>query len=149
MADHAYQQCIDPNCAAGILKAMHEKYGDHWPLRATFFVLLNADEPGLPLFRQDGLGPQKVRTLVEWGMEIGSHTINHLNLSQATPAEIKWDLAVSQNRLEALIPGHQVRSFAVPFGAYPADIAPEPAGDGLVNMLDFAMFASCWLEGVE
>jgi LysM repeat protein/peptidoglycan/xylan/chitin deacetylase (PgdA/CDA1 family) len=115
---------IDPNCAAGILKAMNEKYGDDWPLRATFFVLLNADEPGTPLFRQGGdTGPQKVRTLVEWGMEIGSHTINHRNLSQATPEQIKWELAVSQNRLEALIPGHQVRSFAVPFGAYPADIS--------------------------
>ncbi|MFN2272603.1 MAG: hypothetical protein ACK2US_17305, partial [Anaerolineae bacterium] len=27
---------IDPDCAVGVLLAMHEKYGDDWPLRATF-----------------------------------------------------------------------------------------------------------------
>ncbi len=114
---------IDPHCAAGIMHAMHKRYGPDWPLRATFFVLLNADEPGTPLFRQGDTGPQKVRTLVEWGMEIGSHTINHPNLSEATPEQIKWELAVSQNRIEALIPGHEVRCFAVPFGAYPDDLS--------------------------
>jgi len=31
------------------------------------------------------------------------------------------------------------------FGAYCADIAPEPDGDGKVNMLDFAEFAGQWL----
>jgi nucleoid-associated protein YgaU/peptidoglycan/xylan/chitin deacetylase (PgdA/CDA1 family) len=114
---------IDPNCAVGIMNAMHEEHDEDWPRRATFFVLLNADEPGLPLFRQDDTGPQKVRTLVEWGMEIGSHTIHHLDLSQATPEQIRWELAVSQNCLEALIPGRQVRSFAVPYGAYPDDLS--------------------------
>lgn len=114
---------IDPDCAAGILKAFHDAHPDDWPLRATFFVLLNADEPGTPLFRQGDTGPQKVRTLVEWGMEIGSHTINHPNLSKATPEQIRWELAVSQNRIEALIPGHQVRCFAPPYGAYPKDIS--------------------------
>jgi peptidoglycan/xylan/chitin deacetylase (PgdA/CDA1 family) len=114
---------LDPQCAAGILKAMHDRHGDDWPLRATFFVLLNADKPGLPLFRQGDTGPQKLRTLVEWGMEIGSHTINHVNLSQVTPEQVKWELAVCQNRLEAMLPGYQVRSFSVPFGAFPADLS--------------------------
>jgi sugar lactone lactonase YvrE len=31
----------------------------------------------------------------------------------------------------------------------PFDIAPPPDGDGMVNMLDFAVFAENWLEGVE
>jgi hypothetical protein len=30
--------------------------------------------------------------------------------------------------------------------AYNADIAPPPNGDGIVNMLDFALFAGNWLE---
>ena len=114
---------IDPDCAAGMLKAFHEAHPDDWPLRATFFVLLNADEPGTPLFRQGDTGPQKVRTLVGWGMEIGSHTINHLNLSKATLEQIRWELAVSQHRIEGLIPDHQVRCFAPPFGAYPEDLS--------------------------
>jgi peptidoglycan/xylan/chitin deacetylase (PgdA/CDA1 family) len=116
---------LDPRCAAGIMRAMHDRYGADWPLRATFFVLLDADEdePGPLLFGQGEDGPRKVQVLTEWGMEIGSHTIHHLNLGQAAPEQIKWELAVSQNRLEALIPGYEVRSFSVPFGAYPSDIS--------------------------
>jgi hypothetical protein len=26
------------------------------------------------------------------------------------------------------------------------DIAPKPAGDGIINFLDFAIFANCWLR---
>jgi len=29
-----------------------------------------------------------------------------------------------------------------------ADIAPAPAGDNIVNMLDFAVLAEGWLEGL-
>jgi peptidoglycan/xylan/chitin deacetylase (PgdA/CDA1 family) len=114
---------VDPDCAVGILLAMHETYGDDWPLRATFFVLLNAGEPGPFLFRQSASGPQKVRTLVDWGMEVGSHTIHHVNLAQVTAEEVRWELAVSQNRIMALVPGYTVRSFSVPYGAYPSDVS--------------------------
>jgi peptidoglycan/xylan/chitin deacetylase (PgdA/CDA1 family) len=114
---------IDPDCAVGILKAMHDAHGDNWPLRATFFVLLNAGKPGPILFRQAGLGPQKVQALVDWGMEVGSHTITHADLSQIGPGEIQWELAVSQDRIEALVPGYHVRSLALPYGIYPADIS--------------------------
>jgi len=34
------------------------------------------------------------------------------------------------------------------FGAYCADIAPSPGGDGAVDMLDFAVLADNWLEGL-
>jgi hypothetical protein len=34
-------------------------------------------------------------------------------------------------------------------GAYNADIAPEAGGDGIVNFLDFALFAENWLKGEE
>lgn len=116
-------ESIDPDCAIGILLAMHEEYGKDWPLRATFFVLLNVSEPGSPLFHQSAYGPQKVRALVNWGLEVGSHTIHHANLGQITAEEIKWELAVSQNRIAALLPGYTTRSFSVPYGAYPSDIS--------------------------
>ena len=32
-------------------------------------------------------------------------------------------------------------------GACQADIAPLPAGDGRVDILDFALFAEYWLQG--
>ena len=34
-------------------------------------------------------------------------------------------------------------------GAYCADIAPSPDGDGRVDMLDLIAFVENWLEGVE
>jgi peptidoglycan/xylan/chitin deacetylase (PgdA/CDA1 family) len=101
---------------------MHEKYSDDWPLRATFFVLLrNADEPGAPLFRQPDSAIQKVRALVDWGFEVGSHTITHPTMNEITDEEVKWELAVSKARIEALIPGYTVRSLALPNGIYPID----------------------------
>lgn len=113
---------IDPDCAVGILLEMHEKYGNNWPLRATFFVLLrNTDEPGAPLFRQPDLAMQKVRALVDWGFEIGSHTITHPILNEISAEEVKWELAVSQDRIEALVPAYTVRALALPNGVYPSD----------------------------
>ncbi|TET50895.1 MAG: hypothetical protein E3J64_07665 [Anaerolineales bacterium] len=113
---------VDPDCAVGVLLAMHETYGDYWPLRATFFVLLwDADEPGTPLFGQPESAAQKVRVLVEWGMEVGSHTIDHSNLALLPPTRVKQELAASQDRIEALIPGYHVRSLATPEGAIVRD----------------------------
>jgi peptidoglycan/xylan/chitin deacetylase (PgdA/CDA1 family) len=113
---------IDPDCAMGILLAMHEKYGDDWLLRATFFVLLSdADKPGAPLFRQPDLAVRKVRALVDWGFEVGSHTITHPILSDISAEEVEWELAVSKARIEALVPGYTVRSLALPSGVYPSD----------------------------
>jgi peptidoglycan/xylan/chitin deacetylase (PgdA/CDA1 family) len=120
---------LDPRSAVGILKAMHNRYGADWPLRATFFVLLGADKPGPLLFGQEASGPWKVQMLAEWGMEIGSHTIHHLDLGQAPAEQIKWEMAVSQNRIEALAPGLTVRSLSVPYGSYPADISLLQEGD--------------------
>ena len=114
---------VDPDCAVGAMLAMHEQYGDDWPLRATFFVLMESDEPGYPLFRQPESAVQKLRELVEWGMEIGSHTVTHPYLSMITPDRVEWELAVSQNRIEALLPGYEVRSLSVPFGSYPSDVS--------------------------
>jgi peptidoglycan/xylan/chitin deacetylase (PgdA/CDA1 family) len=114
---------VDPNCAVGILLALHAQYGDDWPLRATFFVLLNnAESPGALLFRQPDSAAQKVRALVEWGMEIGSHTIHHASLSGLGAEAVRWELAVSQQRIEALVPGYHVRSLSLPYGDYPRDI---------------------------
>ena len=137
----------DPRSAAGILKAMHDQYGADWPLRATFFVLLDADTPGPLLFGQEASGPQKVQTLAGWGMEIGSHTIRHLDMGAAAPETIAWELAVSQNRIEALIPGHAVRSLSVPYGGYPADISLLKEGDVQAEGLHYRYEAAVKVGG--
>ena len=129
---------IDPDCAVAILMSMHQHYGDYWPLRATFYVLLSSgEEPGARLFRQADLAAKKARALVDWGMEVGSHTITHPDLSQIAPAEVQWELAVSQQRIEALIPGYEVRSFALPFGDYPSDVSLLRQGHADSVSLDY------------
>jgi peptidoglycan/xylan/chitin deacetylase (PgdA/CDA1 family) len=115
---------VDPDCAVGILLAMHEEYGEDWPLRATFFVLLSdADEPGYALFRQPESAAQKLQALVDWGFEVGSHTIHHPTLSELSDERVAWELAVSKSRIESLIPEYEVRSLALPYGVYPKDIS--------------------------
>jgi peptidoglycan/xylan/chitin deacetylase (PgdA/CDA1 family) len=138
---------LDPRSAAGILKAMHDRYGADWPLRATFFVLLGADKPGALLFGQEASGPQKVQTLVEWGMEIGSHTIHHLDLGRASAEQVRWELAASQNRIEALVPGLTVRSLSVPYGSYPADISLLKEGDAGTPELHYRYEAAVKVGG--
>ncbi|MEN8098162.1 MAG: polysaccharide deacetylase family protein [Chloroflexota bacterium] len=112
---------VAPYCAIGVLLEMNDKYGDEWPLRATFFVLMKEEnhEPGLVPFGQPGLVDLKLQALVDWGMEVGSHTVMHRNLRWIPDEEVQWELAVSQARLERILPGYQVRSLALPEGGYP------------------------------
>lgn len=119
---------VDPDSAVGILRAFHEVHPADWPLRATFFVLQDVDAPERVLFGQPEWAQQKLQMLVGWGMEVGSHTISHADLSKSSPEEIQRQLAVSQARLEALLPGYDVASLSVPFGMYPADTSLLAAG---------------------
>lgn len=113
---------IDPNCAVGIILDLAQRFPDRWRPRGTFFVLLDVDVPDRVLFGQPEWAEEKLRRLVAWGMEIGSHTISHFDLGAGSPESVRWQLAVSENTLEALVPGYEVQSLSVPFGSYPADI---------------------------
>lgn len=114
-------ETIDPNSAVGILFDFHQQHPADWPLRATFFVLQDVDVPERILFGQPEWVQQKLQMLIGWGMEIGSHTISHADLSQSSLTEIQRQLAVSQANLETLLPGYQIVSLSLPFGAYPDD----------------------------
>jgi peptidoglycan/xylan/chitin deacetylase (PgdA/CDA1 family) len=112
---------VDPESAVGILLDFHQAHPADWPLRATFFVLQDVDAPHRVLFGQPEWAQQKLQMLVEWGMEVGSHTISHANLAQSPLQEIKRQVGLSQAWLEDLLPGYQVVSLSVPFGEYPED----------------------------
>ncbi len=112
---------VDPNSAVGILLDFHQRHPADWPLRATFFVLQDVDVPDRILFGQPELAQQKLQMLVDWGMEVGSHTISHANLAESPPEEVKRQLALSQIQLEELLPDYEVVSLSIPFGNYPED----------------------------
>ena len=120
---------VDPESAVGILLAFHEAHPADWPLRATFFVLQGEGQPGYGLFGQPDLALQKLSMLVEWGMEIGSHTIAHANLHQISREEVQRELGLSKAQLEGWLPGYEVVSLSVPYGIYPQDETLLAAGE--------------------
>jgi peptidoglycan/xylan/chitin deacetylase (PgdA/CDA1 family) len=120
---------VDPESAVGILLAFHEAHPADWPLRATFFVLQDEGAPGYALFGQPELALEKLSRLVEWGMEVGSHTIDHASLYEMTAEEVQRQLGLSQAQLEGWLPGYSVVSFSVPLGIYPQDESLLAAGE--------------------
>jgi peptidoglycan/xylan/chitin deacetylase (PgdA/CDA1 family) len=110
---------LDPDCAVGIMQAAVEAGG--WASRASFFPLIDVVPKERSLWGQPELKQGKLSDLVDWGYEVGSHTITHLNLKKASTSDASSQLAQSQATLEDLIGGgYQVTSLAVPYGDYPA-----------------------------
>jgi peptidoglycan/xylan/chitin deacetylase (PgdA/CDA1 family) len=132
---------IDPRSAVGILLEMHQRHPRDWPLRATFFVLLNEGGKAPVPFGQPEYADRKLAQLVEWGMEIGSHTLTHSNFKEISLEEIRRELAVSENLIEQKVPGYEVSSLSPPYGTYPEDLAILKAGeyDGLSYDFDAAV----------
>ncbi len=111
---------LDPDCAVGILQAAVQAGG--WAARASFFPLLDVTPKERVLWGQPDRKQEKLRNLVEWGYEVGSHTITHLNLKTASTALAVSQLAESQTTLQNLIGGgYKVTSLSVPYGVYPSN----------------------------
>lgn len=61
------------------------------------------------------------------GVEIGAHTVNHINLANQSPDGMRFQLTASKEALEHLL-GHPVRSLCYPSGRFsPAVIAAAQA----------------------
>lgn len=119
---------IDPDCAVGILQAA-SKDGS-WPLKASFYPLLDVDLKEHILFGQPDLAQAKLQKLVAWGCEIGSHTYTHLNLKTSTEDVVRKELALSKKKLEDMIGGgYKVYSLSIPLGEYPSDIGIIESGE--------------------
>lgn len=110
---------IDADSALGILLNFHSQHPEDWPTRATFFVLGDDTANHSKIFGQPKWAKAKLKTLVELGMEVGSHTVNHIDLSVATAERIQWELAVSQRVIEEMVPGYKVQTLSAPFGGFP------------------------------
>jgi peptidoglycan/xylan/chitin deacetylase (PgdA/CDA1 family) len=111
---------LSPESAVGVLQAAVDAGG--WKSKATFYCLLDVTSKDSELFGQSDRQQEKLRNLVDWGYEIGSHTVTNLNLQKASAADVQRELGDSQQRLQTLIRGgYNVTSLAVPAGDYPAD----------------------------
>lgn len=60
--------------------------------------------------------------LIDNGMEIGSHTINHAPLALIDPKYLSWEVGAAKKRLEAKLEGYALQGMAYPNGGYNAKV---------------------------
>jgi len=103
-------------------------------MRATWFVV-SGSIGDLPKWPAEGrpsgrlLNAIELREMQACGMEIGSHTVNHVRLTEVSDARLAGELSDSKAALEDLL-GSPVGSFAYPYGVWDVrcDDAVKQAG---------------------
>lgn len=92
---------------------------------ASWFVVTGSlggkpawEDPGRPPGRL--MDAAELRSLRQAGMEVGSHTVSHLRMPSASPADVARELRDSRAALEDWL-GEAVTSFAYPYGLWDAD----------------------------
>ena len=91
-------------------------------MRASWFIV-SGSVGQVPLWRANGrpegrlLNVAELNEMQENGMEIGSHTVNHLRLTEVEDDRLNKELIDSKATLEDML-GKRVSSFAYPYGAW-------------------------------
>ena len=73
-------------------------------------------------------GPE-VQEMDRGGIEIGSHTVSHPNLTKLSPESLQHEVGDAKVSLEALL-GHPVLDFAYPVGGFDARVVKAVADQG-------------------
>jgi peptidoglycan/xylan/chitin deacetylase (PgdA/CDA1 family) len=96
-------------------------------MRATWFIVAGSIGKA-PAWPADGrpsgrlLNSAELREMLAMGMEMGSHSVNHVRLTEVDDTQLHQELQVSRTALQDLL-GKAVTSFAYPFGAWDARCA--------------------------
>lgn len=107
---------IEKNSAVGILLDFHKEYPDFSP-KATFF--LNGDLP----FGQAGQEADKIKFLLENGMDVGNHTRSHANFTNISKDKLQEEIGGQAQYLEEFIEeeSYKIDTIALPYGSRPKD----------------------------
>ncbi|MDY0235003.1 MAG: polysaccharide deacetylase family protein [Gudongella sp.] len=107
---------IDNNSAVGILIDFNKEYPDFSPA-ATFF--LTGDVP----FGQRGLETDKIRFLLENGMDIGNHSRTHANFTDISKEKLQEEIGSQAQYLKEFIDdeSYSIDTIALPYGTRPKD----------------------------
>ena len=107
---------ISKTSAVGLLLDFHEQHKD-FPLEATFFVC--GDLP----FGQKGMESKKMNLIIEKGMDIGNHTVDHPILNSLPADKLQKEIGAQAQFLQKLISkqGYVINTIALPFGSKPKD----------------------------
>lgn len=96
-------------------------------MRASWFIV-SGSVGQAPRWPADGrpaqrlLNANELREMRQNGMEIGSHAVNHVRLTEVDDARLAQEVADSRNALEDML-GNAIKSFAYPYGAWDARCA--------------------------
>lgn len=107
---------------------LKDQYTDGFPIlkkfgyTATFFIKLNN-------FNKGGLNTQMAKEMIQEGMTIGSHSVNHDNMAQMDSTTLNSELIDSKKYLEKTL-GVEIKYFSYPGGAFSSKtiIATKNAG---------------------
>lgn len=107
---------IDKNSAVSILVDFNKEYPDFSPA-ATFF--LNGDRP----FGQEGKEAEKIKFLIENGMDIGNHSRTHANFTKISKEELQKEIGAQAQYLKEFIDdeSYKIDTIALPYGTRPKD----------------------------
>ncbi len=111
---------INPDSAVGLLLDFHNENPDFSPA-ATFFLT------GSGPFGQRELMGRKLDFLIENGMDVGNHSRNHANFTEASAELLQSEIGEQIQFLEGLISDkdYRVNTIALPYGTRPRDESNE------------------------
>ncbi|MHB8577928.1 MAG: polysaccharide deacetylase family protein [Dehalococcoidia bacterium] len=107
----------------------HPDFGAH----GVFYLTWNT------LFGGAGAaGVDKLRYLVTHGFELGNHTMSHANFGRVSSSSVQQELGQEQDLVRKALSGYEMRTMALPYGAWPADkhIAQAGAWNGAAYHFD-------------
>lgn len=81
-----------------------------YQMNAIFFIKINNYDKG-------GITTQQLKEMVDSGMEVGSHSVNHDNMAQMDQKTLDYELQESKRILEKDL-GVRIKFFSYPGGAY-------------------------------
>jgi peptidoglycan/xylan/chitin deacetylase (PgdA/CDA1 family) len=110
-----------PGTAVAIMRDVATRHPEFRGV-GTFYV--NGDPFG------DPGGKKTLPWLHNHGMEVGNHTLTHVNLRQAGPEAAQRDISRGDQAIRQAVPGAEPATIALPFGIHPRDAALAQAGSG-------------------
>jgi peptidoglycan/xylan/chitin deacetylase (PgdA/CDA1 family) len=110
------------------LQAVYEMHS--LDFNATLYVITGKVGVKYPVQSLFYMGWDEIKKISDLGFEIGSHTVNHIDLSMASPSRVDYEIMHSIKDIEENL-GIDVRSFSIPKGAYTTDVIVEISRYGL------------------
>ena len=110
------QLTVNPRSAVGIMLAFAQAHPD-FGIAGSFYLNMDVN-----FFAGEGTKEERLRTLLQLGYDIGTHTWGHVNFTKnGTPAEIQEALGHNQQVLSDILPDVSFHSLALPYGSRPKD----------------------------